>query len=102
MENDNNQNSPVQGSQAQPQQIVVVHKARSSAVGICALIFGIISIFFFSALFVPLSLIMAIIALIQKQTGLAIGAIICAMIGTFTSPTLLLFFTGILAAITGG
>lgn len=97
MEKDNNQKPPAQESGGQPQHIVVEHKTSSSAVGICALVFGVISIFFLTVLFAPLALIMAIIAFVKKQIGWAIGAVICAIIGMLTSP-IFLGLLGIAAA----
>ena len=69
-------------------QNVRIVQVRSSAVGIVAFIFGVISIFIFAVVFVPLSLIFALIALLKKQFGWAIGAIICSAIGFATSPVL--------------
>jgi hypothetical protein len=70
-----------------PQQVIIVNQA-SSAIGICALIFGIISIFFLAIVFVPLSLILSAIALIKKQYVWGICAIIVALFSAFLSPTI--------------
>ena len=72
-----------------PHTTVIVQQAAGSGVGICALVFGVISIFFLSPLFVPLSVIMAVIAIMKKQIGWGIGALVCAAIGLFTSPILM-------------
>jgi len=77
--------------------VVVVQQASSSAVGICALIFGIIGFFFLAIVFVPLSLLFSIIAIIKKQYAWGISAIIIAAIALMTSPTLLLML-GLAAA----
>ena len=68
----------------------VVVKESSSAIGICALIFAILGIFIFAILFVPLSLILSIIAVVKKQYVWGICAIILNVIAALTSPTLLL------------
>lgn len=90
MENDNNQKPPVQESAEQSQHIVIGHKIDSSTVGICALIFGAVSIFFGTLIFAPLALVMATIVLVKKQKkqyGRAIIAIIFAIIGLMMSTT---------------
>ena len=51
--------------------------------------FGIISIFYLSPIFVPLAIVTAILALFKKQFIWGILAIICAIIGFLTSPILL-------------
>ena len=70
--------------------VVVVQQAPSSAVGICALVFAILGIFIFAIIFVPLSLILSIIAIMKKQYGWGICALILALIAAFTSPTILI------------
>jgi hypothetical protein len=72
--------------------IVVVQQPPSAAIGICALIFAIISIFFLALFFVPLSLILSIVAIVKKQYVWAVCAIIVAIISAFMSPTLWPFF----------
>jgi hypothetical protein len=68
--------------------VVVVKQSESAAIGICALIFSIISIFFLAIVFIPLSLIFAIIAIIKKQFVWGIAAIMVACVSAFFSPTL--------------
>ena len=70
--------------------VVVVQQAPSSAVGICALVFAVLGIFLFAIVFVPLSLILSIIAIVKKQYGWGICALILNLIAVFTSPTILL------------
>jgi len=62
------------------------------AAGICALIFGIIGIFFLAIVFVPLSVICAIIAIIKKQYVLGICSIVVDIVAFMLSPTLLAIF----------
>lgn len=68
--------------------VVVVNQPASSAIGICALVFAIISVFFLAIVFVPISLILSIIALIKKQFVWAICAIIVAIVSAWLSPTI--------------
>lgn len=73
----------------------VIGENRSSAIGIAAFVFGVISIFAFAPLLVPIALLLAIIGLITRQYAWSIVAIIAAGIGFITSPILmglLLFF----------
>jgi hypothetical protein len=67
---------------------VIIQQVSSSAVGICALIFAVISVFFAALLFVPLSLILAIIAIGKKQYVWGLCAIIVALVSAFMSPSL--------------
>ena len=59
-------------------------------VGILAVIFGVMSIFTWSILFVPLALVLGIIALFIGQIGWGIGAIILSVIGVLTSPMIIM------------
>jgi len=68
--------------------VVIVNPTTSLAVGICALIFAILGLFFFSIVFVPLSLILSVIAIIKKQLAWGISAIVIAGIAAWTSPTI--------------
>jgi hypothetical protein len=67
---------------------VVVIQQPSAAIGICALIFAIISIFFLAIVFVPLSLILSIVAIIKKQYVWGVCAIIVALVSALLSPTI--------------
>ena len=70
-----------------PQRVMIVNQSPSSAVGICALIFAIISIFFFAIVFVPLAIILSIIAILKKQFTWGICALIVACASALLSPT---------------
>lgn len=71
---------------------VILVNQNSNAIGICALIFSIISILMFAIVFMPIGLILAIVALVKKQYVWGICAIVACVISFFTSPTLLLMF----------
>jgi hypothetical protein len=74
-------------NEATSSTVVVVNQPASAAIGICALIFSIISLFFFAIIFIPLSLILSIIAIIKKQFVWGICAIIVAIVSAWLSPT---------------
>ena len=71
--------------------VVVINQA-SSAVGICALVMAILSIFFLAIPFVPLSLILSIIAIVKKQYAWGICALVTALISAALSPSIWAFF----------
>lgn len=73
-------------------QRIIIEKNTSNALGIASFIFGVISIFFLAPIFVPLSLLFGILAIIGKQLAWGIMGIICAIIGFITSPILLGLF----------
>jgi hypothetical protein len=60
--------------------------------GLIGLICSIIGIFFLAIIFVPLGLILGIIATVKKSYALGISAIVLGIVAFFTSPTLLLLF----------
>lgn len=68
--------------------IVQVSDSRSNAVGICALVFSILSVFFLAIIFLPLAIIFSIVALLKKQYAWAISSLIICCIALYTSPTL--------------
>lgn len=68
--------------------IVQVSNPKSNALGICALVFSILSLFFLAILFIPIALVLAVIALVKKQYVWAIAAIIICVISTFMSPSM--------------
>lgn len=74
------------------QQTVVVVQNQSNALGIASFIFGLISIFILSPLFVPLSLLFGVIGIVKKQIVWSIVGMIFAIIGFVTSPMLLGIF----------
>lgn len=87
---------PTNDNASKSQEIKVTFtNPQSNAVGICALIFSIISVFFFAIFFMPIALILAIIALVKKQYVWGICALIVCVISFSTSPTLLMLFYGL-------
>ena len=68
---------------------VIVQNNTSNALGIASFVFGVISIFILAPLFVPLAVLLGIIAVIKKQLVWGILGIFCAIIGFATSPILL-------------
>lgn len=57
--------------------------------GLFAVGFAVLSIFTFAPVFVPLGLVLGVIALFIGQIGLGIAAIFLSVIGIVTSPTLM-------------
>ena len=83
------------------QEKIIVVQNQSNALGIVSVIFGIISIFIFSIVFVPLALLFGILGIIKKQFLWSIVGIIFALIGFATSPMLLSMFGLATLAATG-
>ena len=83
-------------------ETIVIVNNQSNALGIASLIFGFISIFIFSIIFVPLALILGILGIIKKQIILSVLGIVFALIGFATSPMLLGIFGLATIATTGG
>lgn len=73
-------------------ETIVVIQNQSNALGIASFIFGLISIFILSVLFVPLALIFGVFGIIKKQIVWSVVGIIFALIGFATSPMLLGMF----------
>lgn len=71
---------------------VILQNNTSNALGIAAFIFGVISIFVLSPIFVPLAVILGTIAIIKKQLVWGIVGLVCAALGFLTSPILLGLF----------
>lgn len=71
------------------QQTIVVVNNTSNSLGIASTVFGFISIFIFSPIFVPLALLLGIIAIIKKQILWGVIGIVFAIIGFVTSPILM-------------
>ncbi|MCF6245286.1 MAG: hypothetical protein L3J43_09650 [Sulfurovum sp.] len=69
------------------EKIIIIE--RQSNLGIASVIFGLVSIFVFSVIFVPLALLFGILGLVRKQYAWSIVGIIFAIIGFATSPMLL-------------
>ncbi len=85
----------------QDQETIVIVQNKSNALGIASFIFGLISIFILSVLFVPLALIFGILGIIKKQLAWSIAGIILALIGFVTSPMLLGMF-GLASVVAAG
>lgn len=83
-------------------ETIVVIQNKSNALGIASFIFGLISIFILSVLFVPLSLVFGVLGIIKKQIVWSVVGIIFALIGFATSPMLLGMFGLATVAATGG
>ena len=70
--------------------------------GIFAVVFGVISIFAWSIIFVPLALVLGVICLLRGYIFWGLGAIALAILGFLTSPMLLVMVgLGALAAYFG-
>ena len=70
------------------EKVIIIEK-QSDALGIASVIFGLVSIFVFSVIFVPLALLFGILGLLKKQYVWSSVGIIFALIGFATSPMLL-------------
>ncbi len=71
---------------------VIVRHDATNALGIASFIFGLISIFILAPIFVPLAVILGIIAVLKKQLVWGVLGLVCAVIGFITSPILLGLF----------
>ena len=74
------------------QEKIIVVKSQSNALGIASFVFGLISIFVLSVVFVPLALLFGILGIIKKQLVWSIVGLILALVGFATSPMLLSMF----------
>lgn len=79
------------GFQQQPTTIIIKNYT-SNAAGLASFIFGLISIFWLAPLFVPLAVLMGIIAIISRQFAWAVIGLLYAFIGFLTSPILMGIF----------
>lgn len=68
---------------------VVLINLKSEAIGICAFIFGILSMYKLTILLMPISLVLAAMAWTKNQRVWAICAIIACVIAFLTSPKIL-------------
>ena len=82
-------------NQKDSNQTIIMQQGASNAIGIVSFIFGLISVFILSPLFVPLALILGTIGIVKKQMLWSIMSIVLAIIGFATSPILLGLFAGI-------
>lgn len=76
-------------SQSEKITTVMVQNNSSNAAGIASFVFGLISIFMLAPLFVPLAVLLGVIAVIKKQLVWGILGLVCALLGFLTSPILL-------------
>lgn len=82
-----------EGQQAQQVKVEVI-QPPSPVIGICGFVFGIVSIFVFTIVIMPIALILSIIACFKRQYGWGIAGLIACVIAALTSPTLWLIFGG--------
>ncbi len=73
-----------------PQPQTQPPSGKQPLLGMFAVGFGLISVFAWSIFFVPLALVLGVIALFVGQIGWGISAILLSVIGTLTSPMLLM------------
>ncbi|MDQ3584026.1 MAG: hypothetical protein M3495_21615 [Pseudomonadota bacterium] len=71
---------------------IIVKRDTGNALGIASFIFGVLSIFILAPIFVPLALLIGVIAVIRKQLVWGILGLVCGLIGFMTSPILLALF----------
>lgn len=69
--------------------LFIISKNGSSATGIASFIFGLISIFVFAPIFVPLSLVCGIISVLKQRSSWGMIGLVLAVIGFLTSPILM-------------
>ena len=67
----------------------IIVKQSSSIYGSLSIIFGFIGVFILSPLFSPLSLILGLLACLQKEYAAGLIGILFGVIGILTSPILL-------------
>jgi len=77
-------------------QTIIIRNETANAIGIAAFILGLLSIFIFSPIFVPIASILGVIAVVKKQLLWGILGLVCAIIGFVTSP-ILMGLTGIIS-----
>jgi uncharacterized membrane protein YvbJ len=91
----NSTNIPIPDKQ---QVTVEIMAPPSPAIGICAFVFGIVSIFIFTIIIMPIALVLSIIACFKKQYGWGIAGLIACIVAALTSPMLWLIFGGSILA----
>lgn len=85
-----NENKPVGISEAVRETNILVtvsHQSDNISAGALSIVFGIIGIFVFAIVFVPLGIISGTIAVKKNQAGLGITGIILSIIAAIFSPT---------------
>ncbi len=78
-----------------PTTTVIIKRDSGNALGIASFVFGVIGIFVLSPVFVPLAVLLGIIAVIKKQLVWGILGLVCAVIGFVTSPILMGMIAGL-------
>jgi len=68
---------------------VILKNETGNAIGIASFVLGLVSIFILSPIFVPIAIILGVIAVIKKQLVWGILGLVCALIGFVTSPILM-------------
>ena len=76
-------------SPAPPTTIVVKHVHGIGVAGFASILFGILSIFVFAPIFVPLAIIFSFVALVTRQASWGLTGFICALVGFVSSPILM-------------
>jgi hypothetical protein len=71
---------------------VIIKNYTSNAAGIASFVCGFISIFFLAPIFVPLAILLAVIAIATRQFVWGIVGLVCAFVGFITSPILMGIF----------
>ena len=85
-----NENKPVGISEAVRETNILVtvsHQSDNISAGALSIVFGIIGIFVFAIVFVPLGIISGTIAVKKNQAGLGITGITLSIIAAIFSPT---------------
>ncbi len=72
--------------------VVIRAKHVGSGAGLGSIICGLLGIFFWGLVFVPLGAIMAIVAILKGQVALGIIGLVLAVIGFLTSPAIWALF----------
>ena len=69
-------------------QVIFRDRKVGSGTGLGSIICGVLGIFFYGVVFVPLGAIMAIIAIFKGQVALGIIGLVLAVIGFLSSPVI--------------
>lgn len=72
--------------------VVIQEKRIGSGAGLGSIICGVLGIFFWGIIFVPLGGIMAIVAIFKRQVALGLIGLVLAVIGFLSSPTIWALF----------
>lgn len=77
-------------SESRQPQTEQKQSSNTSVLGIMAVVFGVLGIVSWSIIFVPLSLLLGIIALFTGRIGWGISAMVLSIIGIITSPMIMM------------